>query len=113
MAEIYKLASRVIIWLGRERKDGSPEILALNYLGGQFKVTVNDFYLLLPDTEQTAWHRSEVAQPYDEWTWKAILILGFRPRFFWFVTRQRLLMVAQQYVPIPIEEEQIPRQVGK
>ena len=66
MAEIYKLASRVIVWLGRERKDGSPEILALKYLGGQFKVTINGFYLLLPDTEQTDWHRSEVAQPYDE-----------------------------------------------
>jgi hypothetical protein len=99
MAETYKRASRVIVWLGRERKDSSPEILALNYLGEQFKVTVNGFYLLLPDTEQTEWHRSEVARPYDEWTWKAI--------------RRRLLMVPQQYVPIPIEEEQIPRQVGK
>jgi len=80
MADIYRLAQRVIAWLGPDSADGSQAIQVLDFLGSQFVVTVDNAVLAAPDATERNWdHRT--ALPYDHDTWMRISKLLDRDYF--------------------------------
>lgn len=72
MRDIYRLAARVLVWLG-PASDGSEQAMkALRYLGAQVEATVDGLKFPSPGTQEPTWVDDEVTPPYAEETWSAI-----------------------------------------
>lgn len=80
MAKIYRLAQRVVVWLGPDSASGSYPIRTLDFLGGQFVTTVNNVVLTAPDATERQWDQ-QTALPYDRDTWVHISELLNRDYF--------------------------------
>ncbi|KAM0166671.1 hypothetical protein ACHAQE_001191 [Botrytis cinerea] len=81
MKEIYRLAPRVIIWLGLGTANSRIALSTLEYLGTQVEVTLNGRRFASPGAEQKSWFGEKVDLPYTVATWKAIHDLLDRPYF--------------------------------
>lgn len=82
MGLIYKLAYRVVVWLGPQSDDSAHALATLSYLGAQVEVDEHERWLFpAPFTEQPTWYDYRVALPYSQNTWDAILALLQRPWF--------------------------------
>lgn len=82
MGLIYKLAHRVVVWLGLQSDDSAHAFATLSYLGAQ--VEYDEFGRWLspaPFAEEPTWYDPKVALPYSQGTWDAILALWQRPWF--------------------------------
>lgn len=93
MGLIYKLAYRVVVWLGLQGNRSAHAIATLRYLGAQVEVGEHEGILFpAPFTEEPTWYDSEVALPYNQDTWDAILALLQRPWFIrvWIVQEVQL-----------------------
>ncbi|KAI0551240.1 heterokaryon incompatibility protein-domain-containing protein [Xylaria curta] len=72
MSEIYRQASRVVVWLGSGDHSSSLAIRTLDYLGRQVVTTKNNWMFCTPDSEEPWWCEANCKLPYNEETWKAI-----------------------------------------
>ena len=80
MAEIYRLAQRVVAWLGPDSASGAQAIQTLDFLGNQFITTVDNIVHATPDATERHWdQRTEL--PYDRNTWMRIAKLLDRDYF--------------------------------
>jgi len=82
MGLIYKLASRVIVWLGPEEKNSKLSISTMQNFGQMFEYSVDNWFLRSPDSStELHWFDPNCELPYDEETWLALTAFFSRPWF--------------------------------
>lgn len=82
MGLIYKLAYRVVVWLGPKSDDSDQALATLSYLGAQVEMEEENRWLFpAPFAEEPTWYNHKVALPYKQDTWDSILALLQRPWF--------------------------------
>jgi Heterokaryon incompatibility protein (HET) len=81
MADIYRQAFRVVVWLGSESSNSKLAMSTLDYLGAQVETLTMDGRLSSPNSTHQLWHRSRCELPYNQATWQAILDIFNRPWF--------------------------------
>lgn len=89
MADIYRQASRVIVWLGPEGGNSDLAISVLSYLSQQVEISKDGFLVPSPTATEPDWYDYETELPYNYKTWEAIANLARRD---WF---QRLWIVQE------------------
>lgn len=72
MTEIYRSATRVLVWLGVEDADSSLALETLDYLGAQVECCRSDTILRSPDCREKWWYRSGFDLQFKPSTWTAI-----------------------------------------
>lgn len=72
MANIYNLASRVVVWLGVGSEDSDLAIHKLDYLGKQLILTKDNWIFSTPDSEEPFWCEGAYRVPYTEEVWTSI-----------------------------------------
>ena len=82
MRDMYTLAHKATLWLGREYEESSHSLDRLRYLGEQV-VGEADTGLLFsaPDAEQDTWFDPDFTLPFSQDTWDGIRALLERPWF--------------------------------
>ncbi|GAB7335465.1 hypothetical protein MBLNU13_g07826t2 [Cladosporium sp. NU13] len=82
MGQIYRLAQRVIAWIGPGYENSKLAMLKLAYLGRQVELTSKGSWRVnAPKCLEPTWSRTSVALPYDDEVWEAIRCLVMRPWF--------------------------------
>lgn len=81
MDTIYRMASRVVIWLGTESINSDVAMRTLQHLGEQLEWTVDDYRLRHPDAIHPDWWRARTKLPYDDAVWHSLQDLVDRPWF--------------------------------
>lgn len=81
MGDIYRLARRVVAWLGTAPRGCELAFPALSYLGQQVEETRTKESYRSVDCKEPAWHSSAFLLPYDEALWKAVYKIYTRPWF--------------------------------
>ena len=81
MADIYSLATRVVIWLGPTENNSDTAVATLARLGAQVETTLDAFRLTSPGAEEPTWYDIDADLPYSEDQWEAIYHLVSRPWF--------------------------------
>jgi len=92
MGDIFKMAERVIVWVGPSTEDSRLAIQTLDYLGRQVVSTTDRRRAPAPGTIEKTWFDSSVQLPFDDSTWKAISNLLQRS---WF---ERLWVVQEAHL---------------
>ncbi|KAK3387329.1 hypothetical protein B0H63DRAFT_469813 [Podospora didyma] len=72
MSDIYRLAHRVVVWLGPRTPDSKHALDTLEYLGKQVVVSTNWSRMPAPDAAEPTWYKNRERLPYDQKTWRAI-----------------------------------------
>lgn len=92
IADVYRLAHQVIVWLGPEAADSKLALSALRKIGQQFVATTNGYVLPSPDATNPEWCHGMTAIPFEKKTWVAINSLLERPWFerLWVVQEVQL-----------------------
>ncbi|KAK0724614.1 heterokaryon incompatibility protein-domain-containing protein [Lasiosphaeris hirsuta] len=81
MPHLYRLAYRVVVWLGPGSRQSKLAISTLRFLAEQVQVTRENHLVGMPGAVEGGWYHNNHDLPYDGETWRAIL------RFFqrlWF-----------------------------
>ena len=73
MSLIYKLAQRVIIWLGPSTQSTVLAVETLHHLGSQLEVSRRQARYRAPNAEEPEWFRATTSSPYDNGKWQAII----------------------------------------
>ncbi|KAH6857146.1 heterokaryon incompatibility protein-domain-containing protein [Chaetomium sp. MPI-CAGE-AT-0009] len=73
MADIYRLARRVVIWLGPASMDSTLAMSTLSHLGAQVEVSINQVRFRSPSASEPEWYHSSHPLPYGPETWAALL----------------------------------------
>jgi hypothetical protein len=81
MQDIYKLARRVVIWLGPASKSSKLAFETLEYLGDQIEYTKDDYIMESPNTTEQSWFHPSTVLPYTAEQWDAICDLMARHWF--------------------------------
>ena len=81
MSQVYKLAQRVIVWLGPSTSSTSTAMSTLQYLGSQLEVSRRRGRFRSPQATEPEWFRASTSLPYDNTTWQAINDLIHRSWF--------------------------------
>ncbi|KAK2597728.1 hypothetical protein N8I77_012493 [Diaporthe amygdali] len=81
MDAIYRMASRVMVWLGPESINSDVAMRTLQHLGEQLEWTVDDYRLRHPDAIHPDWWRARTELPYDDAVWHSLHDLVVRPWF--------------------------------
>lgn len=83
MAQIYKSARRVVVWLGDsgEEDNSGLALQTLDYLGRQVIVTQDGWIFTAPDADEPYWCEGRHPLPYKEDQWIAISHILRRPWF--------------------------------
>ncbi|OAA55793.1 Heterokaryon incompatibility [Niveomyces insectorum RCEF 264] len=81
MADIYRLAHRVVAWLGPATNRSSVGLATLDQLGSQAEFTKQRLLLNTPGTTQKELHFPETVLPFAEATWRGVLDVIARPWF--------------------------------
>ncbi|KAH6671499.1 heterokaryon incompatibility protein-domain-containing protein [Plectosphaerella plurivora] len=81
MDRIYRLAYRVVVWLGTSGDGSDKAMAALRYLGEQVELSRNSVRARAPGASEPDWYRSEVQLPYTDDVYEAIGAL-FRRSYF-------------------------------
>ncbi|CCC09331.1 hypothetical protein SMACR_05254 [Sordaria macrospora] len=94
MCDIFKLAEKVVFWLGAETENSTRALQALEYLGKQSVSTLNDWKLMTPEATEPDWYlkKTNVVRAYPHETWTAINDLLCREWFYrqWIVQEIKL-----------------------
>lgn len=72
MADIYRLAERVIIWLGAAADDSAHALSTVDFLGNQLEFSIDHFLIKHPDAVHSDWYMPDTPLIYDERTLKAL-----------------------------------------
>ncbi|KAK3324560.1 heterokaryon incompatibility protein-domain-containing protein [Cercophora scortea] len=81
MTHLYRLAHRVVVWLGPGSRQSTVAISSLRYLGDQVQLTRQNHTIRMPGAAEKDWYVNSHDIPYDEETWRAILRLFQRVWF--------------------------------
>ena len=81
MHDIYRLASRVVVWLGPESTSSRLALTTLAHLGLQSEYAQDYGMWRAPKCEETDWWDPRCALPYDRKTWDSVLALLSQPWF--------------------------------
>lgn len=81
MRYIYKLAKRVIVWLGPSADNGGFALQTLRYLGAQVVLSDNLFLLRAPEATEQNYFRRRSPLPYDARVSNALIALLRSPWF--------------------------------
>lgn len=81
MADVYSLASRVVIWLGPDSESTGEAIDTLRHLGEQVEVTVDRWRIPTPEATEPRWYSISHDLPYSPETCDAIVELLRRDWF--------------------------------
>jgi hypothetical protein len=81
MADIYRLASKVVVWLGPESEDSNLAISALDLIGSQVVASKLSTIYASPDATNRDWFRSRTPLDFPGQTWQALLNIFKRPWF--------------------------------
>jgi hypothetical protein len=81
MASIYRLAHRIVVWLGPEANNSGLALSTLLYHGEQMEALRGNSRLLSPQCAEPKWYLPECKLPYTEEIWQALHDLGKRPWF--------------------------------
>ena len=81
MSQVYRLAHRVLVWLGPGSSESNHALSTLRYLGQQVAVTTDNFTMMSPDATEKRWFHRGHDLPYSPHTWAAIESL-FRNSWF-------------------------------
>ena len=81
MAEIYRFAQKVVIWLGPESRNSKHAMSTLRYLGSQLETGRNRTRYRSPEAVELDWFAADCELPYATETWEAITDLVHRDYF--------------------------------
>ncbi|RYP30972.1 hypothetical protein DL767_005979 [Monosporascus sp. MG133] len=81
MGEIYKLAVRVIIWLGPTADESNTAMSNLDYLGSQLEISRQGNVFPRPGCQQPRWSYAATDLPYSDQIWESLYHLFARPWF--------------------------------
>ncbi len=83
MADIYKLAWRVLVWLGAESAPDRSQLAlsTLAYVGQQIEFTTNGGFCESPGAQESRWCDADAVLPYTADVWAAVAALLARPYF--------------------------------
>ena len=81
MTDIYRLASKVVVWLGPESEDSNLAISTLDLIGSQVVASKLSTIYASPDATNRDWFRSRTALDFPGRTWQALLEIFKRPWF--------------------------------
>lgn len=81
MADIFRLAERVVVWLGEESDNSTLALSTLGHLAAQVEMTKASWTWPSPGSAHQDWFHSLTEMPYDDNTWQAIADLANRPYF--------------------------------
>jgi heterokaryon incompatibility protein (HET) len=81
MAKIYKLADRVVVWLGLGDTECANGLSSLGYLGEQVELTKDIWLFDSLHTIERDWYHEPIGLPYSGMIWKSIHNLPQRPWF--------------------------------
>ncbi|KAH7142747.1 heterokaryon incompatibility protein-domain-containing protein [Dactylonectria estremocensis] len=81
MADIFRLADRVVVWLGAESDNSTLALSTLDYLAAQVEMTKASWIWPSPGSAHQDWFHSLTDMPYDDNTWQAIADMANRPYF--------------------------------
>jgi hypothetical protein len=95
MHDIFKFASRTVIWLGRASDDSTEALRALEHVGKQIEYTSDDYFLPSPAALEKDWWDPVHLIPLNPATWKAIAQVMQRPYF------ERLWVVQEVQIASP------------
>ncbi|KAK0099880.1 hypothetical protein ONS96_007829 [Cadophora gregata f. sp. sojae] len=92
MGDIFKVAERVIVWVGPSTEDSKLALQTLDNLGKQVVSTTDRRRVPAPNAVENAWFQSSVQLPFDNSTWAAISSLLQRAWFgrLWVVQEAHL-----------------------
>ncbi|KAI8945012.1 heterokaryon incompatibility protein-domain-containing protein [Xylaria longipes] len=72
MADIYKWAEHVVVWLGTPAAGSKHAMETLQHIGEQVEITSDHFHLRAPACAEPNWFWFWAQLPYGESTWEAI-----------------------------------------
>ncbi|POS79977.1 hypothetical protein DHEL01_v201619 [Diaporthe helianthi] len=82
MTSIYRLAYRVVVWLGPASDSSSLAMSTIEHLGEQLEISHDGRFISpAPRAVERRWFRPEADLPYDLRTWDAVMRLFERPYF--------------------------------
>ncbi|KAF5681214.1 heterokaryon incompatibility protein [Fusarium heterosporum] len=81
MADIYRLASRVVVWLSPIDSSASIVLPILNHIGRQIEYSKSNHLLPSPEATEPDWFRVECPLPYGDDIYAAVYELLGRPWF--------------------------------
>jgi hypothetical protein len=93
MKDIFRLARRVLVWLGRGTDESRDAMRTIEYIGRQVVSTVDRRIMPAPDAEEPTWYLPSCHLPFSDTTWKAV---GDILRRAWF---ERLWIVQEIHLP--------------
>ncbi|KAL6865857.1 hypothetical protein ACO1O0_001956 [Amphichorda felina] len=73
MPHVYRLAHRVVVWLGPGSRQSRLAMSTLGYLGGHVQVTRQNHLVRMPGAAEWDWYGPMSDLPYDDETWRSIL----------------------------------------
>jgi hypothetical protein len=106
---IYRLAQRVVVWLGPDSHNSALAISTLRYLGSQLELGRNNTRYRSPQATEPNWFRTICPLPYDEETWQAVGDL-FRRSWFERLWVWQEIQLANSRAMIVCGEQEIPWQ---
>jgi hypothetical protein len=106
MYDIFKFASRTVIWLGKASDDSMEALRALEHMGKQLEFTINNYFIPAPDASEKNWWTPKHSIPLSPSAWTAIANLMERPYFerLWVLQEAQ---VASQHSIMQCGEEEI------
>ncbi|KAK0654182.1 heterokaryon incompatibility protein-domain-containing protein [Cercophora samala] len=84
MTDIYRLANRLVVWLGPEADNSKHALSTLHYLSEQVDITRTMHQISRPGSIQRGtmnWYALKGDLPYDQKTWQALQALFYREWF--------------------------------
>jgi len=81
MADIYRSACMVVIWLGESAENSEAAIDAFHYIGQQIELSTASDIFPSPDAAERQWYDSSTPLPYDKQIFMAMAALAQRPWF--------------------------------
>ncbi|KAG8164356.1 hypothetical protein KVR01_006274 [Diaporthe batatas] len=81
MTSIYRLAHKVVVWLGPASDSSSLAMSTLEYLGEQVEISREGHVIPTPQAFEKDWYRNDAVIPYKTKTWDAVMELCQRPYF--------------------------------
>ena len=82
MADVYRMADRVVVWLGQESEDSKLACATILHLGSQVELSSDsNSSLQSPGCTEPEWWRGEQSLPYTEQQWQSLYNLLERQWF--------------------------------
>lgn len=72
MADIYKLAYRVVVWLGPATSGSRLAVSTLEFMGSQIEISRDNSIIRSPQCSEPDWYRTRYPLPFEQKTWQAI-----------------------------------------